>query len=311
MMYLSQLDCCSVLGIDPKTLRHWMRQAQLQFAPHPTDARLKCLTQAQVQQLAAQHARPLPWPTPASLPQASPPVERQVTLTDLATLTQHLAHLQRSLITLQEQVTALMLEVARDWQRLGVLEALVQPLLASAPLPTLVHPVVVEAPATGSPPLGQRLLPAEVRARSRVTPLIEYGAEARSVLVCPREGTLPFAPDSPEWFDWLASLISFCFVGPQGRRERPPRYRARAAHAQLARLSHHPSARLQVLPGHHRSPDPGCPGAGGHHPAGVRERALSRGAASCPHPLLVPHKCNCSGQNSRVKRVSFKNGCTR
>ena len=69
MTSLSQLDCCSVLGIDPKTLRQWMRQAQLQFAPHPTDARLKCLTQA--------------------------------------------------------QVPALMLEVVRDRQRLGVLEALV------------------------------------------------------------------------------------------------------------------------------------------------------------------------------------------
>jgi hypothetical protein len=222
MMYLSQLDCCSVLGIDPKTLRHWMRQAQLQFAPHPTDARLKCLSQAQVQQLAAQHARPLPWPTSAGLPQAWPPVEHQATLTDLATLTQHLAHLQRSLITLQEQVTALMLEVARDRQRLGVLEALVQPRLSSAALPTLVHPVLVEEPATGSPPLGQRLLPAEVRARSRVTPLIEYGAQGGYVLVCPHEGTLPFVPDSPEWFDWLATLISFRFVGPQGRRERSP-----------------------------------------------------------------------------------------
>lgn len=217
MTYLSQLDCCSVLGIDPKTLRHWMRQARLQFVPHPTDARLKCLTQAQVQQLAAQHARPLPWPTPTGGPQASPPVESQATRTDLATLTQHLADLQRSLITLQEQVTALVLEVARDRQRLGVLEALVQPLLASAPLPTLVHAVVGEEPATGSPPLGQRLLPAEVRARSRVTPLIEYGAQGSYVLVCPHEGTLPFAPDSPEWFDWLATLISFRFVGPQGR----------------------------------------------------------------------------------------------
>ena len=132
-------------------------------------------------------------------------------------LTQQLAHLQRSVITIQEQVTALVLEVARDRQRLGVLEALVQPLLTAAPLPTLVHPMVGGDPATGSPPLGQRLLPAEVRARSRVTPLIEYGAQARYVLVCPREGTLPFVPDSPEWFDWLATLISFRFVGPQGR----------------------------------------------------------------------------------------------
>src|SRR5450759_2348002 len=116
MTYLSQLDCCSVLGIDPKTLRQWMRQAHLQFAPHPTDARLKCLTQAQVQHLATQHARPLRLPTPtlAGLPEASPPVDTQTMPTDVTVLTGHLAHLQRSVITLQEQVTALVLEVARD-----------------------------------------------------------------------------------------------------------------------------------------------------------------------------------------------------
>lgn len=219
MTFLSQLDCCSVLGIDPKTLRQWMRQAHLQFAPHPTDARLKCLTQAQVQHLATQRARPLPWPTPASpgLPAAWPAADSQTTPTEVAALTQHLAHLQRSLITIQEQVTALVLEVARDRQRLGILEALLQPLLASAPLPSMVAQSsgvnVAESPVGPGP----HLLPTEVRARSRVTPLIEYGAQGTYVLVCPREGSLPFVPDSPEWFDWLATLTSFRFVGQQGR----------------------------------------------------------------------------------------------
>jgi hypothetical protein len=71
--------------------------------------------------------------------------------------------------------------------------------------------------AEATPAPGRRLLPAEVRARSRVTPLIEYGAQGSYMLVCPREGVLPFAPDSAEWFDWLASLTSFRFVGPHGR----------------------------------------------------------------------------------------------
>jgi len=123
MTSLSQLDFCSVLGIDPKTLHQWMRQAHLQFAPHPTDARLTCLTAAQVQQLAVLHARPLPRPT----------ADSTATPTDVAVLTQHLAHLQRSVITLQEQVTALVLEVARDRQRLRILGAPVQPRLSSAP----------------------------------------------------------------------------------------------------------------------------------------------------------------------------------
>jgi len=31
------------------------------------------------------------------------------------------------------------------------------------------------------------------------------------------EGELHFTPDSPEWFDWLASLSSFRFVGKLAR----------------------------------------------------------------------------------------------
>jgi predicted site-specific integrase-resolvase len=54
MTLFPQTDCCTLLGIDPKTLRHWLREANMPFATHPSDARLKCLTQAQIQQLAAQ-----------------------------------------------------------------------------------------------------------------------------------------------------------------------------------------------------------------------------------------------------------------
>ena len=37
-------DCCAMLGIDAKTFRNWLRQANLEWAAHPKDARLKCLT---------------------------------------------------------------------------------------------------------------------------------------------------------------------------------------------------------------------------------------------------------------------------
>ena len=43
-------DCCAMLGIDAKTLRNWLRQADLAWAAHPKDARLKCLTTEQVEQ---------------------------------------------------------------------------------------------------------------------------------------------------------------------------------------------------------------------------------------------------------------------
>ena len=76
MITIPQMDCCLMLGIDPKTLRNWLRHAHMQFAAHPTDARLKCLTQAQVQQLAALHGRPLPDAPPALVP-----VEQHLTRT--------------------------------------------------------------------------------------------------------------------------------------------------------------------------------------------------------------------------------------
>lgn len=69
----------------------------------------------------------------------------------------------------------------------------------------------------GGPGQGRRLHPAEIRARSRVLPLIEYGAHGSYVVICPQEGELHLTPDSPEWFDWLATLSSFRFVGQQGR----------------------------------------------------------------------------------------------
>ena len=45
----------------------------------------------------------------------------------------------------------------------------------------------------------------------------EYEAQGLSVLLCSQDGALSFTTDSLEWFDWLASLTSFRFIGPQGR----------------------------------------------------------------------------------------------
>src|SRR3989442_1013774 len=80
MTLMAQMDCCTMLGIGPKTLRNWLRHAQMPFSTHPTDARLKCLTCEQVQQLATLHARPLEMSPDSSrapldevTPRASPP----------------------------------------------------------------------------------------------------------------------------------------------------------------------------------------------------------------------------------------------
>ena len=265
MTTIAQMDCCTMLGIDPKTLRHWLRHATMQFAAHPTDARLKCLTQEQVQQLATLHGRPLPLtaavrPALPDVPPALVPLEQQihpqlaseakplptahcgpVSVSEAADLMKRLAGLERSVTTMQEHLTYLALELLRERQRsseqrLTALESLVQQTMGPCPAPPALQQTQEGGPADANPSPGRHLLPAELRARSRVIALIEYGAQGLYVLVCPHQGALPFAPESPEWFDWLASLTSFRFVGPHGRftayrdSERGQRTRSWKAH---------------------------------------------------------------------------------
>ena len=101
-------------------------------------------------------------------------------------------------------------------------------------------------------PASQRsLLPGELRARSRVLPRVEIGAAGSSVLICPREGELPFTADSLEWFEWLCSLSSFRFIGHSGRftayREGPRSWRAsRTFHGQNHKQSLGTTDRLTI-----------------------------------------------------------------
>jgi len=98
-----------MLQVDAKTLRQWIKQANLLLQPSPTDARVKCLTDEQLHQLAAVHGRcidldvalpsdqefvPSEMPTPlpsmspfrASLdPVASPPSLQEAFITDAPT----------------------------------------------------------------------------------------------------------------------------------------------------------------------------------------------------------------------------------
>jgi hypothetical protein len=226
---------CAMLGIDAKTLRNWLRQANLAWAAHPKDARLKCLTIEQVERLATLHARPLPSPLSALPAQAfvapgKPEIEAQFLEASIllppsspeADLRKQLSCLERSVTSMQEQLAQLALELLQERslryeRRLSALEAHLQQQLDA---PASVHELEAlgeihqpEGPST----TGRRLHPAELRARSRVIPLIEYGAAGTYVVICPQEGELLLTPDSPAWFDWLATLASFRFVGQQGR----------------------------------------------------------------------------------------------
>jgi len=229
-------DCCAMLGIDAKTLRNWLRQANLEWAAHPKDARLKCLTREQVEQLATLHTRPLPSPLSPPLARAfaapgKPESEAQfleatillpTSVSPEADLRKQLACLEKSVTSMQEQLAQLALELLQERSlryehRLSALEAQLQQ-QRDVPASAYEREALGEAPLPESlSTTGRRLHPAELRARSRVIPLIEYGAADTYVVICPHEGALQLVPDSPEWFEWFATISSFRFVGQQGR----------------------------------------------------------------------------------------------
>ncbi len=63
--------------------------------------------------------------------------------------------------------------------------------------------------------------------------MCQCGAHGQYVTVRPKLGVLYLVPDSPEWFDWLASLTSFRDVGTRGALFGVPCFQERATHAQL------------------------------------------------------------------------------
>lgn len=234
MTPIAQTDCCSMLGIDPKTLRNWLRHAHMQFVTHPTDARLKCLTQEQVQQLAALHDRPLSSPLSAQPGQetAALPPSPTHSLPNSGVPEADLVRLQAQVATMQEQLTRLALELLHErelrleWlrerelrleQRLSTLEARVPPLVEPPPSPQVQTSTTVAERLDAKRRPECHPFPVKTRGGSRVLPLIGYAATGTYVVICPTVGELPFSPDSPEWFAWLATLNSFRFVGQQGR----------------------------------------------------------------------------------------------
>lgn len=216
----------ALLGIDPKTLRHWMQQANLAVHPHPGDARLKCVTAEQMEQLAARHGRPL---EPSSLlteqhvAKAAPPLPPgKPTPHAEAELLARLAHLEAQVTLLQQHLAGLALELlqertARYEQRLHTLEALIQPSAQHSRSVSAPHPAPHEPRSNPDKPLPTRQAhPMKGRPRA-ILPLIEYTADGTYIVVCPHQGELALVPDSPEWFAWLETVSSLRFLGQQGR----------------------------------------------------------------------------------------------
>lgn len=192
-------ECCLHLGVDPKTLRCWLKAAQLAACLHPTDARVKCLTSEQLAHVAHLHDRRLPEHEALTpLRPADPPAEASDT--EVAALRQTVSDLQSQLQTLQTQFTDLTLTLLQR--------------LPSVPLHKLPRnpPQVAPAqdpsvPPPPSPAPSKRPLPQA---------LIEARADGSYAIISQQEGLLSLVPDSPAWFAWLASLRSFRFQGRLG-----------------------------------------------------------------------------------------------
>jgi hypothetical protein len=231
MTTLPLIDCSEMLAIDAKTLRHWLQQANIPLHPHPTDARVKCLTMEQVQHLAALHGRALkpheapmtsllgaplvPTGTDAALVQ-TPAIQPE---TDLLT---KLSHLESQVVVMQQHLAQLALELLQERtlhyeQRLQMLETLIGPTQQPLAQPQVGQRMGEQNQPEEGRLKQRRLHPAKQPAPSRVIPLIEYAADGTYVVICPELGELPLIPDSPAWFDWLATLSSLRFVGQQGR----------------------------------------------------------------------------------------------
>jgi hypothetical protein len=333
MSIISLTDCCRLLAVDPKTLRHWMSLSRLETQQNPLDARCKYLTPEQLQQLATAHHRTLetksehsqlpeisalPTPPPLVGASAVPDVQSNLRGTPLSlilsilglllkrltgqrviaksviapdfpaafiSLTEQLTSLQAHVASLQHQLTLLnaQLQKEQQWQAsvasarenqsqeasldLSLEKSQEAPVDSSrekaveksqeasldlsleksqeTPVDSFREKAVEksqeasldlsleksqESPADSSrekavEPLKKKKqvcttanTPSiDERRHSHVLPWVEYGAQGKYVVISPERGLLEFEPDSPEWFAWLSTQLSFRFAGQSGR----------------------------------------------------------------------------------------------
>ena len=217
-------DCCLWLRVDPKTLRLWLKAANLSCCVHPTDARLKCLTPPQLQHLADVHGRCLPHPLPGTGEDAascsSAPAPQALVLAPDADLGQQVMRLQAQVTALSQQVAELALALlrerdARGPERTSRLKTPLSSLMAQFPsAPQADAAALASRPSVA---VSSEVVAERAPAPSRALALIEYWAEGTYGIISPTQGVLALVPDTPAWFDWLATLSSFRFLGHLGR----------------------------------------------------------------------------------------------
>jgi len=247
MVIFSLADCCRMLAIDPKTLRRWLERSHLSVQPHPLDARLKCVTQEQVHQVAVVHRRTLSDVQGSHLQLDTPTLSPPTGIMSLSTvscvgaddgrqttdLSTQLADLQTQITTLQHQLALLtgQLQQEQDWRTSAAKMVEDKSLESSqdkSPKPSQdkspkssqdksPKPSQDKSPKSSQDKSPKSSPSMDRRKHPHVLPLVEYGVQGTYVVISPEQGMLSFQPDSPEWFAWLETLPSFRFVGQHGR----------------------------------------------------------------------------------------------
>lgn len=197
MTFVSLAEAARHLGIDVKTLHRWQADAQLPLHSHPGDGRKKGVSSQHLQTLARLHQRSL------LLEEEMPPTaakDKEPELpAALLSLPEHLSTLQAQIAVLQQQVadlTRLLQQQAHPSEKSTAQASKMSKRPSTPPRPR----AVVKTPRT---PV-------------HVIPRVEYGEQGQSVVISPKDGVLPFGPDTPEWFAWISEQDSFRFVGKSG-----------------------------------------------------------------------------------------------
>ncbi len=199
MTFVSVAQASGRLGIDAKTLHRWLAEAQLPLHSSAQDARKKGVSEEHLERLPRLHQRcltPLPQdpPAPAELP------------------------LPAALLRMPEQLDALQAQQVALQQQVAALTSLLQPHAPPvSPAPSAQQNRTSRRSSTSASPAPRSRPTAKTPPKPvHVIPRVEYGKEGRYVVICPKRGVLPFEPEAPEWFAWVAKQDSFRFVGQGG-----------------------------------------------------------------------------------------------
>jgi hypothetical protein len=203
MTFVSVTEATTRLGIDAKTLHRWLAEAQLPLHSHPHDGRKKGVSAEDLRLLARLHQRRLA-PLPQE-PSALGADELATVGAVLLALPERLDALQTQIAALQQQMTALARLLQQHRQEPTI------PATSTHQARSARRPSKPASPAPHSRPAAK-----PPRKPVPVIPRVEYGEEGHYVVICPKHGVLPFEPETPEWFAWVAEQSSFRFVGKGG-----------------------------------------------------------------------------------------------